>query len=62
MVKGRCMRCKEQKDMKNAKIVKTARGGYMAKGNCECGCSMCAMMSQANAENAIKSGDAKKAY
>jgi len=62
MVQGRCMRCKEQKEMKNAKIVKTAKGGYMAKGNCECGCSMCAMVSKDKAEGAIKSGEAKKAY
>jgi hypothetical protein len=49
--------------MKDAKIVKTAKGGYMAKGSCpDCGCGMCAMMSKDKAEEAIKSGDAKKAY
>lgn len=63
MVKGRCMGCKEQRDMKDAQIVQTARGGFMAKGKCvKCGTSMCAMLSKANAEAAIKNGEAKKAY
>lgn len=62
MVQGRCMKCKEQKDMKNAEIVKTARGGFMAKGKCpDCGTTLCAMMSKENAEKAVKAG-AKKAY
>jgi hypothetical protein len=63
MVKGRCMGCKEQKEMKDAQIVQTARGGYMAKGKCkDCGTSMCAMMSKDNAEKAINAGEAKKAF
>ena len=62
MVKGRCMRCKEQKDMKNPEIVQTARGGYMAKGTCvSCGTKMSAIMSKENAEKAIKEG-AKKSF
>lgn len=61
MVKGRCMKCKTQKEMKNPEIVKTARGGFMAKGECECGTKMCAMMSKDNAEKAIKEG-VKKSY
>ncbi len=62
MVEARCMKCKEPRQMKNAEIVMTARGGYMAKGKCpNCGTTMCAMMSKDNAEKAIKSG-AKKAY
>jgi len=61
MVKGRCMKCKTQKDIKSAKIVQTAKGGYMAKGVCECGCKMCAMLSKENADKAIKEG-AKKSF
>lgn len=62
-MQGRCMKCKEQKDMKDAQIVKTARGGFMAKGKCvDCGCGMCKIMSQADAEKAVSDGEAKKAY
>ncbi|MFA6974260.1 MAG: DUF5679 domain-containing protein [Parcubacteria group bacterium] len=63
MVSGYCVKCKEKgKEMKNAEIVQTARGGYMAKGKCpSCGTSICAMMSKENAEKAIKAG-AKKAF
>ena len=64
MVKGYCVKCKKKgQDMKDAAINQTARGGFMAKGKCaECGCSMCAMMSKDNAEKAIASGEAKKAF
>lgn len=63
MVEAYCVKCKKKgQKMKDPKIVQTARGGYMAKGKCECGCSMCAMMSKDNAEAAIKSGEAKKGY
>lgn len=62
MVKAYCVKCKKKgQEMKNPKIVQTARGGFMAKGNCECGCAMCAMMSKDNAEKAVKEG-AEKAY
>jgi hypothetical protein len=61
MVQGRCMKCKAQKDIQNATIVQTAKGGYMAKGKCTCGCSMCAMMSKDNADKAMKEG-AKKGF
>lgn len=63
MLQGRCMKCKEQKDMKNAEMHKTARGGFMAKGKCaDCGCGMCKILSQADAEKVVKSGEAKKKY
>lgn len=64
MVKAYCVKCKEKdKAMKDAEIVKTAKGGYMAKGKCsDCNCSMCAMMSEENANKAIKAGEAKKAF
>ena len=63
MIQGRCMKCKEQKDMKNPEVVKTARGGFMAKGKCvDCGCGMCKIMSKDDAEKAISAGKAKKAF
>ncbi len=67
MVKGRCMRCKEQVEIKNPEIHQTARGGYMAKGKCPVvnpnhpETTVCAMMSKENAEKAIEEG-AKKAF
>ena len=62
MVEGRCMRCGENREMKNAKINQTARGGYMAKGQCvKCNTNMARILSKENAEKAIKAG-AKKAF
>jgi len=63
MVEAYCVKCKKKGTlMKNPEIVQTARGGYMAKGQCPaCGTNMCAMMSEDNAQKAIKAG-AKKAY
>jgi len=63
MVTGRCMGCKAQKEMGNAAINRTVRGGYMAKGKCKkCGTNMAAIMSKNNAEKAIEDGSAKKAF
>ena len=64
MVKGYCVKCKKKgQEMKEAQMTKTSRGGFMAKGKCpDCGCNMCAMMSKDNAEAAMKSGEAKKAF
>jgi len=62
MVKGHCMKCKEKREMKEAEVTKTAKGGYMAKGTCvKCSTKMCAMMSKDNAEQAIKDG-VKKSF
>jgi hypothetical protein len=62
MVTGHCMRCKEKREMKDAKISQTARGGYMAKGQCvKCGTKMAAILSKDNAEKAIQEG-AKKDF
>ncbi|MFA5992726.1 MAG: DUF5679 domain-containing protein [Candidatus Pacearchaeota archaeon] len=61
MVEAYCVKCKKKSEMKNPEVVKTARGGFMAKGKCSCGTSMCAMMSEDTAQKAIKAG-AKKAY
>jgi len=62
-IEGRCMKCKENKVMKDPKMHMTSRGGYMAKGQCvDCGCGMCRIMSKDNAEKAIADGEAEKAY
>lgn len=62
MVQGYCVKCKEKREMNDAAIHQTARGGYMAKGTCStCKTKMAAMMSKDNAEKAMKSG-AKKAF
>jgi len=64
MVEAYCVKCKKKgQKMKDPKIGKTSRGGFMAKGKCpDCSTTMCAMMSKDNAEKAISSGDAKKNY
>jgi len=64
MVQAYCVKCKKKgQEMKAPEIVQTARGGYMAKGQCpDCGTKMCVMMSKDNAEKAISSGEAKKNF
>lgn len=53
----------KNKPMKDAKMTKTSRGGFMAKGKCgDCGSGMCAIRSADNAAKDIESGDAEKAY
>ena len=62
-LKAFCMKTKQKNvPMENAVITKTARGGYMAQGTDKDGNKMTAMLSKANAEDAIKSGHAKKNY
>jgi len=63
MVEGYCVKCRVKgREMKNPQIKQTARGGYMAQGNCSvCGTKMSAMMSKDNAEKAIRQG-AKKSF
>ncbi len=63
MVSAYCVRCKEKgKEMKKPEIVKTSRGGFMAKGQCpDCGTKMSVMLSKEGAEKAIKGG-AKKSF
>lgn len=62
-MKARCMKCKDQREMKDGKVVQTARGGYMAKGLCiVCDCGMCKILSKADAEAAVTSGKLKKEY
>ncbi len=64
MVEAYCVKCKKKgQKMKDAKIKKTPRGGYMAKGKCpDCGTTMCAMMSEEKANKAIESGEAEKEF
>ena len=63
VIEGRCMKCKEQRPMKDVDMTMTSRGGYMAKGKCSvCGCGMCRIMSKVDAEKAVSDGEAKKAY
>lgn len=64
MVTAYCVKCKAKgREMKEAVIGQTAKGGYMAKGKCPtCGTTMCAMMSKDKADAAIKSGEAKKNF
>lgn len=62
-MEARCMKCKEQKEMVDAQMTMTSRGGFMAKGKCKvCGCGMCRIMSKADAEKAMADGVAKKAF
>ena len=63
MVTAYCVKCKKKGvEMQAPAIHKTAKGGFMAKGRCPaCGTTLCAIMSQANAEKAIAEG-VSKAY
>lgn len=46
-MQARCMKCKDNRDMKDVQIVKTKIGGLMAKGKCtQCDCGMCKIMSK----------------
>lgn len=57
-----CMKTKKKEEMVKAEITKTERGGYMAKGETKDGHKVCAVLSEANALQAIKDGVAKKAF
>jgi hypothetical protein len=51
-LQGRCMKCKQNREMKNLKLEKTKRGTYMAKGNCvKCGTKMAKILSASQAES-----------
>ena len=50
-LEGRCMRCKENREMKDFKISPTKRGTFMAKGKCvKCGTNMAKILSKEQAE------------
>ena len=60
---GRCMKCRESRDIEEGVVVKTKRGGYMLKGKCrECGTTICKIMSGDKALGLIESGEVKKGY
>tara|TARA_Y100000310_G_scaffold106923_1_gene105366 strand:- start:2445 stop:2633 length:189 start_codon:yes stop_codon:yes gene_type:complete len=62
-MEGRCMKCSEQKTMKDVNMTQTSRGGYMGKGKCEsCGTTICRICSKDDALKSIDSGEAKKAF
>lgn len=49
---GRCMKCKDSREMKGVKLEKTKRGTYMAKGTCaKCGTKMAKILSASQAES-----------
>jgi hypothetical protein len=64
MVSGYCVKCKKKNVvMKDVKMTKTAKGGFLARGTCpKCSCGMCRICGQADAEKMVKAGEAKKAY
>jgi hypothetical protein len=63
MITAYCMKTKEKNvPMQNAVITKTSRGGYMAQGDDGKGNKMTTMLSEANTEQAIKDGVAKKGW
>jgi len=54
-LEGRCMRCKENREMKDYKIEPTKRGTMMAKGTCvKCGTRMAKILSKVQAEELKK--------
>lgn len=52
MATGYCVKCKEKGvKLDNAKIHKTKKGGYMAKGvHSKCGTTVCSIMSEEKAK------------
>lgn len=62
-IKAYCLKTKEKDvPMHNAVISKTAKGGYIAKGDDGKGNKMSAILSEANALKAIQDGVAKKDF
>ncbi|HWB25909.1 MAG TPA: hypothetical protein VG738_10540 [Chitinophagaceae bacterium] len=63
MIKAYCLKTKEKDvPMQNAVISKTARGGYIAKGDDGKGNKMSAILSEDKAMKAIADGVAKKDF
>ncbi len=62
-IKAYCLKTKEKDvPMHNAVVSKTARGGYIAKGDDGKGNKMSAILGEAKALQAIKDGVAKKDF
>jgi len=57
-----CLKTKQKEEMLEAKISKTKRGGYIAKGVTAKGDKVSLIMSESNAQNAINEGIAKKDF
>jgi hypothetical protein len=50
-LEGRCMRCKDNREMKGVKLEKTSRGTFLARGTCvDCGTKMAKILSKEQAE------------
>ncbi|MBI4116112.1 hypothetical protein HY449_00025 [Candidatus Pacearchaeota archaeon] len=50
-LEGRCMKCKENREMKNLKLEKTKRGTFLARGTCaKCGTNMAKILSAEQAK------------
>lgn len=63
MIKAYCLKTKEKDvPMQNAIISKTARGGYIAKGDDGKGNKMSAILGEEKALQAIKDGVAKQDF
>ena len=63
MIKAYCLKTKEKNvPMHDAKITKTAKGGYLATGNDGKGNKMAAIMNEAKALEAIKNKVAQKDF
>ncbi|MEX6690287.1 hypothetical protein QTN47_22445 [Danxiaibacter flavus] len=63
MIKAYCLKTKEKDvPMHNAVISKTARGGYIAKGDDGKGNKMSAILGEEKALQAIKDGVAKQEF
>jgi hypothetical protein len=59
---GYSMKAKEKREFVNAKIEKTAKGGFMVRGCDKDSNNMCAIISETNALKAIKDGVATQAF
>jgi len=54
-VMARCMRCKENKEMKGGEESTMKNGGTMLKGVCaDCGCKMCKILGKKNKDTDSK--------
>lgn len=62
LLSGYCMKTKQKENFASAEIIRTKKGGYMAKGKTAEGNSMCAMLSEAAAMAAIEAGQATKNF
>lgn len=51
IIEGRCMSCKENKEIKNPKVKQMKNKAFMAKGKCiDCGGNVCKILSKEDAE------------